>query len=163
MTVREFAPADLPTVAALFWDTVRRVNRRDYSAEQVAAWAPDLPDLDRWADRLRPLVVRVAEVVGKIVGFASWRADGYFDHLYVHADHQRCGVATALADWVETAMRDTGVTLAFSDVSITALPFFERRGYRVVREQTVVVRGVALTNYRTEKRLDSLEEKKAPG
>ena len=36
--------------------------------------------------------------------------------------------------------------------SITAKPFFEKRGYRVIREQQVERQGVALTNFVMEKR-----------
>ena len=35
--------------------------------------------------------------------------------------------------------------------SITARPFFEKRGYRIVKEQTVERRGIRLTNYVMEK------------
>ena len=38
------------------------------------------------------------------------------------------------------------------DASITARPFFEGRGYRVVRRQQVLRRGVVLTNFAMEKR-----------
>ena len=36
-------------------------------------------------------------------------------------------------------------------VSITARPFFEKRGYRVVKEQQVERRGIRLTNFVMEK------------
>ena len=35
--------------------------------------------------------------------------------------------------------------------SVTAKPFFEKRGYRVVREQQVSRQGILLTNYVMEK------------
>ena len=38
----------------------------------------------------------------------------------------------------------------FTHASITAKPFFEKRGYRTVREQTVIRCGQALKNYRME-------------
>jgi putative acetyltransferase len=38
-------------------------------------------------------------------------------------------------------------------VSITAHPFFEARGFNVMTEQSVVVRGVALTNFVMEKEI----------
>ena len=41
--------------------------------------------------------------------------------------------------------------LLTANVSITARPFFEQRGYRVVREQRILRRGVWLSNYRMEK------------
>jgi putative acetyltransferase len=153
-TVRDATPADTPAIAGLCRDTVRRVNRKDYSREQVEAWAPDSLDENHWADRLRPLAVLVAEAGGRVVGFASWRpADGYLDHLYVHADHQGEGVASALLARVEDAARAAGSTRLHSEASVTARPFFERRGFAVVAEQTVVRRGVAFSNYRTEKAL----------
>lgn len=152
VTLRDYTPADIPAIAELFRGTVHRVNSRDYSPEQVQAWAPTGLDVERWTSRLAPLNVILAERDGGLAGFASWRPDGYFDHLYTHADHQNRGVATALVREVEHRMREAGVAFAFTDASITARPFFERRGYRVVREQSVLCRGVPLTNYRMEKR-----------
>ncbi len=37
--------------------------------------------------------------------------------------------------------------------SLTARPFFEARGYEVIRDQRVLRRGVILTNFVMEKRL----------
>ena len=41
----------------------------------------------------------------------------------------------------------------FTEASVTARPFFERRGFRVVRERRVARRGVQLTNFAMEKPL----------
>ena len=40
-----------------------------------------------------------------------------------------------------------GVSRYFSEVSITARPFYEHLGFTVVNEQEVEMRGVKLTNY----------------
>lgn len=89
----------------------------------------------------------MAEQDGSIIGFGDMAPDGYLDRLYVHKDHQREGVATAICDALEKTVTGTVTTHA----SITAKPFFEHRGYRVIQEQQVVRRGVALTNYVMEK------------
>lgn len=86
---------------------------------------------------------------GEVVGFADMDDTGYLDRLYVHPDHQGQGVATALCDALEGM---PGVSTFQTHASITARPFFEKRGYRVVREQQVERRGVLLTNYVMEKR-----------
>ena len=78
-----------------------------------------------------------------IVGFGDMASDGYLDRLYVHADHQGQGIATALCDRLEQAVQGPITTHA----SITARPFFEKRGYAVIKEQTVERQGVALTNF----------------
>ena len=46
--LREYRPEDCREMGELFLDTVRTVNRRDYTEEETKAWAPGLPDLERW-------------------------------------------------------------------------------------------------------------------
>jgi putative acetyltransferase len=155
MIVRTCQDSDLEPVATLFINTVRHVNSQDYSPEQIAAWAPQTVDLPHWRKRLAGLVVWVAEADGEIVGFCGLRADGYIDLLYVHHEFQRQGVAQALYAAVEAESIRWGMGLLFTDASITARPFFERMGFRVVREQQVEARGVAFRNYAMEKQLGS--------
>jgi hypothetical protein len=49
-TLRPYRPADAPDLLALFRDTIRRVNSRDYSPPQIRAWASDDIDPVRWAE-----------------------------------------------------------------------------------------------------------------
>ena len=53
--------------------------------------------------------------------------------------------------------RARGVSRYFSEVSITARPFYEHLGFKVVNEQEVEMRGVKLTNYVMEKVVPSDE------
>ena len=85
---------------------------------------------------------------GRIVGFGDMDETGYLDRLYVHKDHQGQGIASAICDALERTAAGRPVT---THASITAKSFFQRRGYRVVRKQEVIRRGVALTNYVMEK------------
>lgn len=41
MLIILFEPEDTEQIAQLFHDTVRQINLRDYSKQQVAAWSPD--------------------------------------------------------------------------------------------------------------------------
>ena len=81
---------------------------------------------------------------GQITGFGDMDDTGYLDRLYVHKDFQHRGIATALCDKLERAVRAPRFT---THASITAKPFFERRGYKAVKEQQVERKGVLLTNY----------------
>ena len=65
----------------------------------------------------------------------------------MHRDFQRRGAAAALCGALEAAVPGPWTTHA----SITARPFFEARGYRVVRAQQVERYGVRLTNFVMEK------------
>ena len=42
--IRYYEAEDALQIARLFYETVRSVNRADYSEEQVQAWAPEVPD-----------------------------------------------------------------------------------------------------------------------
>ena len=83
-------------MAALFYDTVHAVNARDYTPEQLDAWAGGAVDLDAWDRSFRAHTTLVAVADGHIVGFGDITGDGYLDRLYVHKDWQGRGVATAL-------------------------------------------------------------------
>ena len=67
----------------------------------------------------------------------------------MHKNHQREGVASALCDTLEQSVRADCIT---THASITAKPFFEKRGYRIIREQQVERQGILLTNFVMEKR-----------
>ena len=47
--IRRYRPSDLAGMIALFRDTVRRINGRDYSQQQVMAWAPDWAMVMVWS------------------------------------------------------------------------------------------------------------------
>ena len=67
VTLRPYRPDDAPALLALFRDTIRRINSRDYSPAQVAAWASDDIDTVRWFGRFDGRFVPVAEETGRPV------------------------------------------------------------------------------------------------
>ncbi|MGN1002067.1 MAG: GNAT family N-acetyltransferase [Oscillospiraceae bacterium] len=148
MQIRPYDPADGPVLAALFYDTVHTVCAGDYTREQLDAWAPAQRDPAAWNESFLAHHTLVAEEDGRIVGFGDMAPDGYLDRLYVHREHQGRGIASVLCDALEGAC---GAARFYTHASLTARPFFEKRGYRTVREQQVERRGVRLTNFVMEK------------
>ena len=150
MELREYCPLDCPELARLFYQTVHSVNAADYTGRQLDAWADGNVDLREWDRTLSAHHTFVCVMGQTVVGFGDIDDSGYLDRLYVHRDAQRKGVASALCGALEQAVAaDRIVTHA----SVTARPFFEKRGYAVVREQQVIKAGVPLTNFVMEKRL----------
>lgn len=144
MILRKYAKTDCAELAGLFYDTVHMVNAKDYTREQLDAWATGEVNLEAWNESFQEHHTVVAEMDGKIVGFGDMDETGYLDRLYVHKDYQRRGVATAICDALEQNTKAAEFT---AHASITARPFFEKRGYAVVREQQVERRGELLTNF----------------
>ena len=135
--------SDCRTLAELFYHTVHTVNTKDYTEEQVNAWATGHVDLKQWDRSFQENYTLIAVENGIIAGFGDIDKTGYLDHLFVHADYQGKGIATAICDQLEQAVMGNITTHA----SITAKPFFEKRGYKVVKEQQVERQGVLLTNF----------------
>ena len=149
--IRYYEMSDAPGIALLFYETVRSVNRTDYSGEQVEAWAPDVPDPEELHDRLAGQLTLVAEEGGEVVGFAALEGGGHLDMLFVRRDAVGRGVGRKLYEATEREARGQGLARIFTEASITARPFFERQGFRTLREQTVSRQGVNLTNFVMEK------------
>ena len=145
--IREYRLSDLEAVVLLFQRSVREVASRDYSPAQISAWAPETPDLEAWARRLGTHGVFVYERNDQIAGFARVDETGCVDLLYVHPEVQRQGVGRALFNRVISWAVNRGIRHLRSEVSITARPFFEKIGFRVVRQQVVERRGVSPHNF----------------
>lgn len=143
MEIRRYQPSDCEDLARLFYDTVHRVNAKDYTEEQLNVWADGQVDLEKWNRSLQEHFSVVAVENDIIAGFGDIDQTGYLDRLFVHEDYQGKGVATAICDRLEQAVRGNIVTHA----SITARPFFEKRGYQVMKEQQVERQGILLTNF----------------
>ena len=98
-----------------------------------------------------PLAVfRVATVNGQVAGYVGMQHildEGYICNIAVFPEYRRRGVATALCDRLERAAGGRVYTFA----SVTARPFFEKRGYVTLRPNEVIRRGVTLTNFLMEK------------
>lgn len=147
MLIREYQTSDCKEITELFYNTVHTVNANDYTKEQLDVWATGLVDLEKWNQSLQEHYSIVAVEDEVIVGFGDIDKTGYLDRLFVHVDYQKKGVATAICNRLEQAVQGDITTHA----SITAKPFFEKRGYKVVKEQQVERQGLFLTNFCMEK------------
>lgn len=145
MEIRRYERGDLEKITMIFQNTVHKVNIKDYTQEQVDAWAPDFIDKEKWNKTLSEHYTFVAVKNNTIIGFGDIDDSGYLDRLYVHHDYLRQGVATLICNKLES-MIDSDLTI-ITHASITAKPFFEKRGYKVVKEQLVKRKGVFLKNY----------------
>ena len=95
----------------------------------------------------------LAEREETIVGFGSLEEHASIDLLYVHKDYQRTGIADKILNALLSKSKEYGVSVIQADVSKTARAFFESRGFRVVREQTVGRNDIELVNFEMEKDL----------
>lgn len=144
MNIRQYKSSDLWQIARLFYETVHTINIKDYTKQQLNAWATGNINLEEWDSSFLRHLTYVAVKNDLIIGFGDIDETGYLDRLYVHKDFQAQGVATEICNRLENEIRTISIIV---HASITAKPFFERRGYRTIRPQEVERQGVSLRNY----------------
>lgn len=155
ITVREYRDSDARSLADLYYDTIHRVNARDYSAAQIQAWAPlEARDDAAWKTRFAKTRPFVAELDDRVAGFAELGSDGHIDCFYCRADCLRQGVGSALMGRIVRVARDGELREVHAAVSSTAKPFFESAGFEVLGEDSVTRRGVNIERFVMRLRLE---------
>lgn len=131
--------------------TIRSVNCKDYDENQIDAWAPkevSKSELHSNLGKIRRNKPFVATVNNKILGFADLQADGYIDQFFCCSEHQGQGIGRALMAALLEKAKAEDIKSIYSNVSVTAKPFFSRFGFKVVKRQKVSLRSQVLVNYR---------------
>lgn len=147
ITIRRYKPEDARATKALFFDTVRNVNVKHYSQEQVEAWASEEVSDTAWQNLMESLMPFIAEIKGEIVGYADLQKNGLIDHFFVHQNYQGMGIAKKLMQAILSKGHTEKIAKLHAHVSITAKPFFEHNEFNVVVEQKVTIRGQQLSNF----------------
>ncbi|MDF0480703.1 GNAT family N-acetyltransferase [Vagococcus sp. PNs007] len=152
MEIRVYQESDCEETIQLFRETVVAITSKDYTASQISVWAGDRKIIEptKWNQSLLANQSIVMMEKNQLVGFADMASSGYLDRLYVHKEYQGMGIARKLVQELEGLVKSDRYS---THASITARPFFERMGYRVVKENDVRLDNEVLRNYIMEKEI----------
>lgn len=138
--VRRARPADVPAIARTMRAAVRGVAPGTYPARALAAWG-GLPALyHAWAMTAGGETLLVAEVAGRVVGYAGLRG-AELTALFVRPSSAGRGVATALLARAEDLARRRGVRTLRVDAARSGLGFYRARGFGGGRPVRVALPG----------------------
>lgn len=151
--IRPYQAGDEDALREVFHSSVHQLASRCYTAEQVAAWAPDSYDHEEWFELIARLQPFVAMVGKRIAGYADLQSSGYIDHFYVAGPFAGQGVGDALMRHIHAAAESQSIRNLSADVSLSAERFFSAHGFTVETRRVVVVRGAELRNARMSKEL----------
>jgi putative acetyltransferase len=150
--IKNYEEKDAIHLVYIYFNTIHKINAKDYSPDQVNAWAPITSlETGAWIKKWQKTPPIVAMIKEEIVGFAEFEDNGHIDCFYCHHEFQGVGVGTVLINAIENKARKNNIPKIFAEVSLTAKPFFEAKGFNIVKKQIVNLRGVALTNFVMEK------------
>lgn len=153
-TLRPYRPDDAAALTDLYARSVRHYGPRAYTPAQVAAWAATAT-VERTAARCLDgrLVLVAQDAAGRRLGFGDMEADGHLDFLYVAPEAEGLRVGSLLHAALEAHARRLGVPRIAVEASELARPLFARRGFALLGRNDLALAGVAIHNYRMEKRL----------
>jgi GNAT superfamily N-acetyltransferase len=131
VVTRRATAGDAEAVYEIVLRALRETNARDYPASVIDRLVLTLPE--GVASKLEEWHAYVAVVDGRIVGTASLN-DRTVRAVFVHPDYQGRGIGTELMNSVENAASVQSESTLSVQSSITAQPFYAKRGFKVVRE-----------------------------
>lgn len=140
MTVR-IRPAsleDASDIRALHVASIRALGPRSYDEEQVAAWATkdDGPDSYPIGDDGHHFVVAEREQAIVAFGHVVPRAESV-RAVYVHPDHVGSCVGSTVLAHLEGYALGCGTPRLGLWASLNAVGFYQRMGYRSVRDEAI--------------------------
>lgn len=154
VTIRPLGAAGLPQLTRLFYAAVHQGTGDFYTPRQRHAWAPMVPRAAIWQQRLAGQMVLTARRHGRLFGFMTLMDDGCIDFAYVAPNAVGQGIGGQLFANILAEARHRGLARLHTQASLAARPFFLARGFRQTAEQSIDRRGIALTNFAMERRLN---------
>lgn len=155
MIIRPFRPGDADALSDLYRRSVEAIGPRDYSPEQVAAWASLTPSADRLrvlaADGRATLVA--VDPADRPLAFGDVEPDGHIHFLYCAPEAAGSGAAAALVSQLEKQARAINAPRLYAEASEAARRFFLKQGFAVLGRRDFMVVDVPIHNYAVEKPL----------
>ena len=151
--VRALRRGDEYALRKVFYASVHALACKDYTPEQLAAWAPEAYELVPWAERIRSTPPFIVDASGVVAGFAVLLEDGTIEQFFVAPTFAGQGVARMLMAHIHQQAARRGLAELQADVSLTAEAFFVMSGFEVAHRQQVVIGDERLNNARMHKRL----------
>ena len=145
--IRPYRVGDHLAISEIFPRAIHEIASEAYTAEQCSAWSEKKPNPDYWRKRCEKKMPFVFVQNGEVVGFLELDPDGHIDCMYVHPNEKRKGVASTLIEHAINANTSAGNQRIFVEASICAKPVFEKKGFNVIKEKEVLIKGVSLKNY----------------
>ena len=141
MIIRDFVEEDAQAILELYFLAVHELNKEFYSEEQLAAWTENrsVEGTIKAAKECDDYLV--AEKDGEVLGFGCRRNDK-LQALYVHPSAARQGVGSALLEELLGRIREEGFLCVRAESSLGAQAFYERRGFRAIKQSTVSVSSI---------------------
>lgn len=125
--IRKFEEKDAEQASNSIRRALKEVNYKDYPPEviefMVNAFSPEYV-----IEKSKKALIYVAELNEVVVGTVKLQ-DDYIGMVFVNPDEEYKGIGTALMDKIENSAIEKGLKILTLPASLTAIGFYEKRGY----------------------------------
>jgi len=153
MNIRLFQKSDAEQVAQLFGNTVRIVDKEEYSKTESRSWMFDDIQYQRWEENCLTNFTIVAEIDDMIVAFAQFEDKGHINCFYCHPDYQQQGIGRQLYEAIENYACSKNISPIYTEANPSTRTFFIKMGLSHVQKLKVLARGEMVSIYVMEKNL----------
>lgn len=133
MRIRKFRVEDAAEVARLHRATIKYVNSKDYSPQEIKAWT-NRSSAKRMKGSLDKIMRYVAVDGKKIVGFGDFHLTGELGGLYIHKDYLSKSIGKKMLMKLESEAYKKGLKEFHLESTITAKIFYVKQGYKVIKK-----------------------------
>ena len=139
ITVRRYQVGEEADLQTIYSKSTRELNSRHYTTEQIDRWVDKHSNLAEWTERLKkknPFVAVIDEIP---IAFGELEPDGHIDLFYCHPDWQGRGAGSWLMNVITIEALKIGIKTLFAEVSVTAEPFFSKKGFKITEERSPII------------------------
>ena len=145
MRIRRARPEDAKEIASMNRKTVRNVNKKDYTKRQIAAWS-SMNKARRLCKAIKEgrkiwVAVDKDEIVGMATLLPEEKEVGGF---YIKHNKIGTGIGKKLNEKIEQEAKKKNIKELKLCSTITAAPFYKKRGYKKIRKTHVTMNKVKI-------------------
>jgi putative acetyltransferase len=144
--IEKASTENLEEIQSLFKNTIKVTAGKDYNKAQIMAWVSSIENKERWKLKIINQYFIVAKNNNKIVGFGSLEKN-YVDFLFVHKNFVRNGIASLIYKNLKEKSIQTGFTKLTTYASITAVPFFQSKDFKIIKDNKIIRKGIEISNF----------------
>ena len=152
MQIRRFRNSDAVELASMHRGTIRVINKKDYTKQQIKVWAT--ASAKRWKDnaKAKNSTIFVALNKNKLIGFIQLKGSEV-NALYVHKNYIGREVGKRLLKKLEETAYKKSIRKLICISTITAKDFYNKQGYKTIKKTKYKIGNQKLTVYKMGKNL----------
>ena len=151
MIIRTANQSDLPALAEVFKNSIRKIAPEEYCREQVEAWAASASNRESFSKFILEPTTFIAETDNLILGFGGVTTAGYLASLYVRGDRYRQGIGSRLLIHIIKYTCGNNCHRLYTEASEFSKPLFEKFGFETYEEEDIERNSVIFHRYLMQK------------